>query len=121
MVYKCCIVECKTDSAGGMSHFPKFANAPDEDLNSIWVRFVNRKHWTPTKYSRICLEHFDERYIKQGKIKRYLNMTLKPVPTIHKDTVSPPSLLASVSRPRMPPRRCVFVAGKEGQQVNRKH
>ena len=104
MVYKCCILECKTNLPNGPKG--KLAEFPDdEELKQIWVRFVNRKNWKPTEYSRICLNHFDESFIKQGKKKRFLIRNLKPVPTIHTDTVSPPSLLSSVTCPRKLPQK----------------
>ena len=103
MGYKCCILQCKTNYAttgekGNCAEFPK-----DEELKQQWIRFVKRKDWVCTKYSRLCLLHFDERYIKVGKSNRYLNRKLNPVPTIHTDRKTPPSLLVSVTKPRDAP------------------
>ena len=42
MVYKCCVVDCRSNYAGEerttVFSFPK-----EESLRKIWIRFVNRK------------------------------------------------------------------------------
>ena len=44
MVYKCCVVDRRSNYAGkewtAFSFFPK-----EESLRKIWVKFVNRKDW----------------------------------------------------------------------------
>ena len=112
MVYKCCVKNCKTNSSTGekgpTSTFPEFLHPPDKELSKQWERFVNRKDWVPTKFSRICLNHFDEKFVETcGKTKTLL-MKLKPIPTVHTDTDTPKSLLSTVVQPRLPPRKRSF-------------
>ena len=83
MVYKCCVVDCRSDYAveerTTVFSFPK-----EEILRKIWIKFVNRKNYKPTLSSFICIKHFQEKYYKKSKNKkRYrLPKTLKPAPTI---------------------------------------
>ena len=48
LVYKCCIVNCRSNYTGDESttvfSFPK-----EEDLKIRWIRFVNRKDWGPLR------------------------------------------------------------------------
>ena len=37
------------------------------DLLSKWIKFVNRSNWTPTKYSVICIKHFEDKFIFHDK------------------------------------------------------
>ena len=105
----CCVAECKTNtpSASGTkrptSKFPEFSRHADKELSRQWERFVNRKNWMPTKFTRICLNHFDDRFTKIVGTKKVLMMDLKPIPTIHTDTVSPPSLPTpnATARPKL--------------------
>ena len=102
MGYKCCILQCKTNQPNGekgsVAEFPT-----NEEDKQAWIRFVNRKDWVCSKHSRLCLLHFDNKYIKHGKKNRYLNRKLRPIPTIHVDSTTPPSLLVSTTLPRKPP------------------
>ena len=83
MVYKCCIVNCRSNHTGEEStavfSFPK-----EEDLKKRWIRFVNRKDWESTSSSYTYVKHFEEKYYKKGKnSKRYrLAMNMKPVAAI---------------------------------------
>ena len=87
MVYKCCVVNCRSNYAGEdcttVFSFPK-----DEHLRNRWIKFVNRKDWKPTSSSYICIKHFEEKYYKKGKNDKgfRLNKKLKPVPTIFDPT-----------------------------------
>ena len=71
MVYKCCVVDCRSNYAGEerttVFSFPK-----EESLRKIWIRFVNRKELGLTPSSFICIKHFEEKYCRKGKNdKRY--------------------------------------------------
>ena len=115
MVYKCCVVKCRSDYAGEdcttVFLFPK-----DEHLRNRWIKFVNRKDWKPTSSSYICTKHFEEKYYKKGENdKRFrLNKKLKPVPTIFDPTkVSTSSstvsnLTSPISIPRRSPRKRTY-------------
>ena len=112
MVYKCCVRNCKTNTSKGekgpVSTFPEFLRPPDKELSKQWERFVNKKNWVATQYSRICLKHFDERFLDSTGTTKTLIMNLKPVPTVHTDTETPKSLLTTVTVPRLPPRKRSF-------------
>lgn len=109
MVNKCAVVYCKTGYADGpkksVFHFPN-----DPDLRDRWTYFTNRKNWTPTAYSVICIDHFDPKYIKHGK-KCKLLWNLSPVPTIHTDMTTPSSVFRKPLIPRHVPTPRYF--GKE--------
>lgn len=115
MVYKCCVVNCRSNYVGEekttVFSFPK-----DEDLRKRWVKFVNRKDWNPTTSSFICIKHFESKYYKKGDNgNRYrLVKSLKPVPTIFDPNINVPSSssaayhLSPVSVPRHSPRKRVY-------------
>ena len=108
MVYKCCIVNCRSNYTGEeittVFFFPK-----DEDLRKRWIKFVNRKDWKPTSSSVICIKHFDKKYYKKGeKSQRYrLIKHMKPVPTIFdpKKVIDENSEINNVTSPVSIPRR----------------
>ena len=106
MGYKCCVFGC---SSGKDSEKKKrYENQtkeeeisvfsfPDEEkepeLRRKWIRFVNRKDWSPTKFSKVCEKHFDEKYIKRGQRPRLIR-SLDPVPTLNDNVPDlPPSIL----------------------------
>ena len=43
-------------------HFPE-----DQQLKQKWTSFVNRKNWSPSAHSAICINHFEGKFIKRGK------------------------------------------------------
>ena len=65
----------------GISHYatcketPSFSFYEDENLWSRRIYFVNQKDWRPRKYSVICINHFEKRFIKYGK-KCYVKVGL---------------------------------------------
>ena len=77
-----------------------FSFPDDIDLRNRWIYFVNRKDWQPSKHSVICVDHFDEKYLKIGKQRTKLLWNLLPVPTKQVDTVSSPSILRAPVPPR---------------------
>ena len=66
MVNKCVATNCKTGYSNGQKkstfHFPE-----ESSLQERWIYFFNRKYWVPSKYSAICVDHFDDKFIKYGK------------------------------------------------------
>ena len=38
-----------------------------QELKRKWICFVNRKDWLPTAHLVICIDHFEEKFIKRGK------------------------------------------------------
>ena len=102
MVNKCVVTNCFTGHLKG----PKktcFSFPDDADLRKRWIYFVNRKDWKPSKHSVICIDHFEEKYVKVGKQRCKLLWSLLPVPTIQVDTESSASLLRVPMAPRPPP------------------
>ena len=85
-----------------------FSFPEDPDLRKRWIYFVNRKDWQPAKHSVICIDHFDEKYIKVGKQRTKLLWNIFPVPTKQVDVVSAPSLLRAPVPPRPPPTKRYF-------------
>ena len=53
----CAVVDCKNrySKEGNKKFYPFSA---DKDREQIWVAALNRKHWSPTEYSRVCSDHF---------------------------------------------------------------
>ena len=77
------------------------AFSPDDpDLRIRWIYFVNRKDWQPTKYSVICIDHFEENYVKVGAKRSKLLWNSLAVPTKQVDAVSASSLLRTPVVPR---------------------
>ena len=105
MVNKCVVTNSKTGYDNGPRKSPFFFPR-DADLCERWIYFVNRQNWKPTKFSVICVDHFDPKYIKQGK-KCKLLWDLSPLPTIQTDIVSARSILRTPAFPRkLPTARC---------------
>ena len=53
------------------------------ELRQRWIRFINRADWKPTKHSRICENHFEEKFLRRDKRLRLVSKELNPVPTIY--------------------------------------
>ena len=106
MVYKSCIVNCRSDYTGEESttvfSFPK-----EENVKKRWIRFVHRKDWEPTSLSYISIKHFEEKYYEKDKTNKRLAMNVKPVPTIFdpKEVISKNSEINNVTSPICIPRR----------------
>ena len=91
MVNKYVVANCTSGYITGEKN-PSFLFPEDNDLRSKWIYFVNRKDWQPTKYSVICIKHFESKFVKVGK-KCKLQWYLHPVPTIHPKIYRKDSLL----------------------------
>ena len=76
MVYKCCIINCCSISAGeertAVLNFPK-----EESLRKIWIKSVNRKDWEPTPSSFLYIKYFEE------QCQQYLTQTFKHNCAVH--------------------------------------
>ena len=66
MVNKYVVTNCSTGYKTGQQkaslHFHE-----DQELKLKWIYFVNRKDWLPTVQSVICIDLFEEKFIKRGK------------------------------------------------------
>ena len=108
MVNKCALEYCRTgkdqstgDTKKSVFKFP----LEDTEICEKWTYFVGKKDWRPSKYSVICEDHFDQRYIKVGEERNKLNFKLRPVPTIHtNDEKTPMSVLRVPKLPRPTPK-----------------
>ena len=92
MVNQCCLPYCKSGANG--FKFPNAENHPE--LREKWIKFVSQVNFEPSEHTRICIEHFEERYIKFGK-GHHLRWESLPIPTVHTNekydkNVSPSSL-----------------------------
>ena len=107
MVNKCSAPSCRSGYAKNETkHITKFYfPLKNFELNRLWIRFVNRKDWKPTKHSVLGELHFEERYIVRGG-KSNLKWSMNPIPTKHfKELLKIPSSLLSTSKTtRKPPR-----------------
>ena len=88
MPFKCCAVDCKSNYDTASEKTTTFG-FPDEvkepDRWSRWLKFVNRKDWSPNANARICERHFQPMYIKEAtgpNGRSRLIKASKPVPTI---------------------------------------
>ena len=73
-------------------------------------KFANRLNWTPKRYSVICVNHFEDKFISYSKGKREnLKWSLNLVPTIHsKPALEKPSILPTTSTSRKSPKERIF-------------
>ena len=53
------------------------------ELREKWIKFTNRRDWTPTASSVISEKHFHENALKRGKQRLSLNWKWNPIPTIY--------------------------------------
>ena len=56
MVSACCAVSCSNRYGMPGKRFYSFPK--DEELRDRWTAAVSRKDWNPTKYTKICSDHF---------------------------------------------------------------
>ena len=118
MPFKCCVVDCKSnyDTAGEKTTtfgFPDEVKEPDRW--SRWLKFVNRKDWSPNANARICERHFQPMYIKEAtgpNGRSRLIKASKPVPTILDPDVQVSPVVSHMkapsSVPRKSPRKRIF-------------
>ena len=116
MPKKCCVVGCRSnykrkieECSSNSNHVTyktvfSFPDSNQLDLRNCWIKFVNRADWSPTENSVICIDHFEDKYLKRGK-RITLNYCENPIPTIitNQNILSKPSLIQSTSALRKPP------------------
>ena len=83
MVNKCVVKNCSISYKTGQKKAWLYFHE-DQELKRRWIYFVNRKYWSPTAHSVICIDHFEVKFIKRGKKFRLLccGKYIHPVPTI---------------------------------------
>ena len=125
MVNKCAAPSCRSGYAQNETkHITKF-HFPFKNfgLNRLWIRFVNRKDWKPTKHSVLCELHFEEKYIVRGG-KSNLKWSMNPIPTKYSKELlkMPSSLLPTSKTTRKAPRKRLIsndqmVSFREGDTI----
>ena len=123
MVSKCCIYNFRSNYAGE-NDTVVFSCPRDDDLKKTCVRFVNRKDWSPSNSSVICIKHYQKKCLKMGEGKKRcrLDMSMKPVPTIFDPSThassSTSALKAPVRIPRKSPKKRNVFADEYVEFVN---
>ena len=109
IVNKCVIYGCNSGYKSNANSIPSFHFPLQKvDLLAKWTKFVNRLDWSPTNNSVICANHFDQKFILNGKRKK-LKRKLNPVPTIYSESVlSEPSSLPTLTGFRKSPKSCIY-------------
>ena len=82
MVNKCCVVECRSNYKGEKI-VSVFSFPSDEHTKNLWVKFVNSREWQATSSARICIKHFEGKFLKKGEHEKRFRLvkTLKLIPT----------------------------------------
>ena len=119
MVNKCCLHYCKSGKNGFA--FPNGEMYPD--LREKWITFVSQLNFEPSQHTRICIDHFEEKYIKHGAARNHLKWNMMPIPTIHTndehDKSVSPSSLSVPKTPRKGPRKRIFQEDQLGDFLER--
>ena len=97
---------CRTNYQDGPNK-PVFKFPDDPELSNKWVAFLNRRDYEISKYSVICIDHFEEKYILHYPPKIILNYSMKQIPTIHPHLI-PLSMPTVQSEPRKLPTVGIF-------------
>ena len=66
MVNKCVVTNCSTGYKTGQRK-ASFYFHEYQELKRIQIYFVNHKKWLPSAHSVICIDQFEEKFIKCGK------------------------------------------------------
>ena len=91
MGFKCSVYGCRTNYKVKQGESKEetlskpafdFPSVGDETF-LVCVKFVNRQNYKVTTSSRICMDHFDEKFINRGQSRVTLHRDLKPIPTIY--------------------------------------
>ena len=76
------VTNCSTGYKTGQKKAPLHFYE-DQELKSKRIYFMNRKDWLPTAHSVICIDLFEEKFIKRGKKCQLLMLwQIHPVLTI---------------------------------------
>ena len=109
MPYKCAVFGCISGYLSSQTrplfHFP---NDQHKALQEMWIKFLNRKDYTVTPQSCICIDHFEEKFVvRHDKRQRLVPFPQNPIPTIHPDTI-PLSQAITPALPRQAPKKLNF-------------
>ena len=77
-----------------------------------WITFLSQLNFELSQNTRLCVEHFEEKYIKYEAVRNHLKWNMMPIPTIHSndehDLPISPSSLSVPKTPRNGPRKGLF-------------
>lgn len=60
---KCSVPGCRSNYNSAEGHISVFKFPSDKELKEDWVRRIHRKDFVPTKYSVVCIKHFQSNFI----------------------------------------------------------
>ncbi len=70
MPYKCCVPSCKSNYDRTTDYISVYKFPTDSKRLDLWMRKIPRENLTITKNSRVCLKHFEERFIVRNFVYR---------------------------------------------------
>lgn len=106
MPYKCCVPGCNSNySAAGDDHVSIYRFPSDAARHELWIRKIPRANLTVTKHTRICIRHFDERFIVR-------NYTFCGADGLMKSEARPVPLLTDDSYPSIFPDLACYLSEK---------
>jgi hypothetical protein len=104
MPYKCCVTACQSNYYPDQPYVTVFAFPDDEERSKIWKLKIPRENLVVNKNTRVCIKHFEDRYVvrqfekknKDGTVsykpRKILELSEDAVPTLFP---SLPSYLSS--------------------------
>ena len=117
MVYCCSVDGCRSNYPNSNEKVPVFDFPADSELSARWERFAagTNKAWSKKSTSKICVKHFEPRYVKRGEGvngRSRLVKDVKPVPTIFSPGSGDSAVVAHMKAPiailRMSPKKRVY-------------
>ena len=89
-MFKCSVYGCRTNYKAKIGETREelskpafdFPSESDDETFLVWVKFVNRQNYKVTASSRICIDHFDEKFINSGQSRMTLHRDLQLIPTM---------------------------------------
>lgn len=74
MVFKCCVINCRTNYDTQPKKYPVFAFPSQSDLRKQWIERIQTKSQKITHSSRVCVRHFNPEDIKMSNKQRSILM-----------------------------------------------
>lgn len=70
MVFKCCVINCRTNYDTQIKKYPVFTFPSQADLRNQWLQKIVTKSAKITNSSRVCVRHFNPEDIKRSNKHR---------------------------------------------------
>lgn len=80
MTRKCCVPGCNSNYKSAKENIKSTFSFPNSELRQQWIRKIPRKDWTPTKFSYVCIDHFDESQVQRVQTFRNKDNNIVEVP-----------------------------------------